>query len=118
MSCTDRYDWEINVGESVAWGLTIRDGSGNYYNLSGYNAKSQIRSFPQGDLILELSNSNGYLIIGPSTGRIDISIPPSGTSGLSPQSANYDLFIIATGNTYSEKIIHGKVDILPSITLI
>lgn len=117
MSCSNRYDWDINVGESVSWALIVKDETGAAYNLTGYGAKSQIRSYPNGDLILELSNTNGRLIVS-DTGRIDVSISPAATSGLQPQQAKYDLFIIQSGYGASEKLIHGDVSILSSITII
>ena len=85
-------------------------------NLAGYTAKMHIRSKPESKaLILELSTTNGRIVLNEATGSIRLFISDSDTASLSVcDKAVYDLELYNGGIT--TRILQGNVIISPEVT--
>ena len=85
-------------------------------NLAGYTAKMHIRSKPESKaLILELSTTNGRIVLNETTGSIRLFISASDTASLSVcDKAVYD-FELTTG-AITTRILQGNVIISPEVT--
>jgi len=85
-------------------------------NLAGYTAKMHIRSKPESKaLILELSTSNGRIVLNEATGSIRLSISSSDTASLSVcDKAVYDLELY--DGAVTTRILQGNVIISPEVT--
>ena len=85
-------------------------------NLSTYTAKMHIRSKPESKaLILELSTTNGRIILNETTGSIRLFISASDTAALSVcDKAVYDLEL--TTGAIETRILQGNVIISPAVT--
>ena len=85
-------------------------------DLSGYTAKMHIRSKPESKaLILELSTTNGRIVLNETTGSIRLFISASDTASLSIcDKAVYDLEL--TTGAITTRILQGNVIISPEVT--
>jgi len=85
-------------------------------NLAGYTAKMHIRSKPESKaLILELSTTNGRIVLNETTGSIRLFISASDTASLSVcDKAVYDLEL--TTGAITTRILQGNVIISPEVT--
>lgn len=88
--------------------LTIPGGAP--YNLTGCTAKMQIRH-PSGTLLVDLSTTNGLLLIeDPATGIIHRKIPATQTALIPADGGQYDMEITpATGVDDTFRIYKGAV---------
>jgi hypothetical protein len=83
-----------------------------------YTAKMQIRSKPESKaVILELSTTNGRIILNESTGSIRLFISAADTASLSVcDKAVYDLELYDSGSSTTTRILQGEVIISPEVT--
>jgi len=83
-----------------------------------YTAKMQIRSKPESKaVILELSTTNGRIILNETTGSIRLFISATDTALLSVcDKAVYDLELYDSGSTTTTRILQGNVIISPEVT--
>lgn len=114
MACTDEYNLDLVCGQTEARTFLIKDPDGTPWTLTGYNFESQIRDSPNSDLILDLGP---YLAQGTGIGEIDLNIPYTVTSGLAGQNANWDMFLVISGQS-TLRILSGPATITESITSI
>jgi hypothetical protein len=87
-------------------------------NLTGATAKMQLRSHPADDaplVLLELSTTNGGILIDTARGRCTFSIPAATTTVLLFTRAYYDLQLTDT-NGLSVTVLKGDVLIEPEFT--
>jgi hypothetical protein len=83
-------------------------------NLTGYTAKMQVRDI-SGNLIVELSTSNGKIVITPALGQIAMTLTATQTAALTVGNYNYDLNLTDTAsNVY--KILEGAFILKASVT--
>lgn len=85
-------------------------------NLAGYTAKMQIRSKPESKaLILELSTTNGRIVLNETTGSIRLLISATITATLSVcDKAVYDLFLY--NGDVKTPVLTGNVIIAETVT--
>jgi hypothetical protein len=85
-------------------------------DLSGYTAKMQVRSKPESKaVILELSTSNGRIVLNETTGSIRLFVAATDTENLSScKDAVYDLFLY-NGATKTP-VLKGNVIISETVT--
>jgi hypothetical protein len=91
--------------------------SGEYVvvDITNYTAKMQVRKDAGKPLIVELSTTNGRIIIDGPNGKISLLIPASITETLPPGIYKYDLELI--NNTgFVTRFIEGIFEIVGQIT--
>ena len=83
-----------------------------------YTAKMQIRSKPESKaVILELSTTNGRIVLNEATGSIRLFISDTDTASLSVcDNAVYDLELYDSGTSTTTRILQGNVIISPEVT--
>lgn len=83
-----------------------------------YTAKMQIRSKPESKaVILELSTTNGRIILNETTGSIRLFVSATDTALLSVcDKAVYDLELYDSGSGTTTRILQGNVIISPEVT--
>lgn len=86
-------------------------------DLTGYNARLQIREFHYSDnfiLGIDSSSSSANIYTGGSAGTIDIYIDPDTTEDFVPGSYVYDLEIYTSSNVY--RLVEGTFKITAEVT--
>ena len=125
-----KYSFTIEQGATVNFEIAYKDSSGNPINLTGYQARMQLRPDPgSSTLYLTLSSSldpcgTGLNMSGsgglkpPTSGAIGVFISAASSSQLSFDLASYDLEISSgSGNCYVvNRLLEGKVKLSKQIT--
>ena len=109
-----RYDFSIKQGSTFSKVLIYKDDDGVVINLTGYQAKMQLRESVNSNVLLELTTANGRLIITPLEGKIEMHLTPAETKALSFCKALYDLDIFTASNKYT--ILEGSVTLIKEVT--
>ena len=111
-----KYTVKLNQGETSSLIFPILDEFGAPVNVTGWTAKSQIRSAPGIPTVLyEWSATAGNLTVSGSS--VTLRVPAADSSGWTWTSAEYDLILIdLNGNVY--RIAEGPVQVDPATTLI
>lgn len=107
---------ELNIDQGTSFSSVITvndDDTGDPINLATYNAKSQIRSSyytqnPTAEFICTMSDS--------ANGNVQISLPASVTSNITPGRYVYDLVINTANNDIVIRVVEGTVTINPGVT--
>ena len=111
------YDLNLTRGSDFSVRLSVKDSGGAPYNLSGYSTSGVVKS--------KYSDVNSLLNLSPeivsgtagafyASGFIDIKVSGTLTTGIPITQAVYDVEIYS--GTYHEKVINGKMNILPEVT--
>lgn len=91
--------------------INVRDSQGDYLNLSGYYANSQIRKSYHSTTYTTM---NAY-ISNVSTGEITLTLTAANTANLDPGRQQFDVIITSTSNSIT-RIIEGPAIVTPGIT--
>lgn len=130
-----KYSFAIEQGSTVDFEIAYKDSNNNPIDLTGYQARMQIRPSKGSDSVyltlsssatppnsspadgtgLNMSGSNG--LNPPTSGTIGIFIAANSSSQLNFNEAVYDLEII-TGSTYPvvTRLIEGSVRLIKEVT--
>lgn len=85
-------------------------------DLTGYTAKMQVRATAaDSSIIVELSTTNSYITITPSTGTIELTIPASVTATVPVANAVYSLNMTSPDG-FVTRLLQGQVQVKASIT--
>ena len=97
---------------------TVTPGTpGDPYDLTGATARMQIRK-KAGDptVLVDASTENGKIVLGGTTGRVDIVLTDADTEALTVKTAAYDLKLaLADGTTH--RLLQGPVTVSPDVTV-
>lgn len=109
----------IEQGATWRHGLQVRQGVGAQapgMNLTGYTARMQLRNeLPAPAVLLELTNTNGRIVITPLTGELMLVLTATETAALSFDGAVYDLEIVSSGGEVT-RLLQGKVSLSLEVT--
>lgn len=95
-------------------GLTNSDGS--VFNLTGYDARMQIRStVTTATTLYELTVSNGRIELNAIAGQLRLNIPSAVTAAMTWRSGVYDLEIIS-GTSIVTRIMQGNATLSLEVT--
>jgi hypothetical protein len=84
-------------------------------DLTGYTALMQVRQFTDSSVTVELSTSNGKIVITPALGQIALTLTAAQTTAISANNYLYDLNLTSpSGNVY--KILQGAFTVVNSVT--
>ena len=121
----NKYNIEMNQGDTFSLNLTVKESNGALKSLSGYTARMQIRPSYQSNTVTEsLSTSNSEISINTSTSTISLVLPASRTAnihvdldnGLPPRTKYvYDLELI-DGSSNVSKLVYGEVSVYGEVT--
>ena len=107
-----RYDLVIDQGSDFAIEFTVAQ-SGVAKNLNGYSARAQLRPSKSSST---LSASFTCSIPQPTTGKINMILGNSATSGLTAGRYYYDLEIFTSSDTLVNRLLYGEVTLTQEVT--
>jgi hypothetical protein len=122
-----KYSFTIEQGATVDFEIAYKDSSGNPIDLTGYQARMQLRPGPGSNtLYISLSSSlaadgTGLNLSGsgglkpPTSGTIGVYISAVSSSQLSFDLASYDLELASSDGTVT-RILEGKVKLSQEVT--
>lgn len=72
---------DLSMDQGTTWNPTfiLRNPDKSYFNLTGYEARLQVRTSFDGDAVLSLTTTNGKLVVQ-ANGRIMLNVLPTDTS--------------------------------------
>jgi hypothetical protein len=88
---------------------------GDPVNLNGYSARMQVRpEIESGDVMVELTTENGYIVLGGEDGTINLNIPADVTATIETD-GRYDLEIYNVDGTVY-RVLKGSFVVCPEVT--
>ena len=119
MSCctsSDVYNITTTQRDTFSRVLTWTNNAKVPHNLTGYTAKMQVRSSAESDIVLlELSTTNGYIVLGGTAGTITLTVPAANMSIISAGQYEYDLELVSP-NGQKTTIVEGNFKIKAQVT--
>jgi hypothetical protein len=85
-------------------------------DLTGYEAKMQVRKAPGSPVILELSTANTRITLGGTQGLINLVVPANATLTLPVGKYKYDLDL-TDANGFVTRFVQGNFEIVATITV-
>lgn len=111
-----QYDFQIEQGATLLKPVVWKDGAGAAVNLTGYTAKMQVRqSASAADVLLELSTTNGNLVLTPLTGTVTMVFSATTTAAITWRRGKYDLELTSSDGTVT-RLIEGEITVSREIT--
>lgn len=95
-------EYNITAYRGITWQLliTYRDENGQGIDLTGYQAKMQVRVNKYAtDVIVELSDGNGITLNSPATGDLSLILTDVQTNAIAAGDYEYDLILTDTAAT-------------------
>ena len=111
------YDLNIIRGSDFSVRLNVKDSNGGAYNLSGYSVSGVAKyRYSSSNPLIDLSPVIVSGVNGASyvNGMIDVNVFGTATTGVPIVQGVYDIEIYK--GSYHEKVIHGKLNVLPEVT--
>lgn len=109
------YDILCDQGALLTRSFSLLTASGIATPLAGFSARMQLRSRPLESMTLELSTSNGRLVLNDTLGLVMIRLPGAVTSVVPAGKFDYDLFVYdPTGE--ATKLVYGTFNLRAQIT--
>lgn len=106
----------IEKGATYRHTLIWKDSTGNVINLTGCQAKLQVReSITSGNVLLELSTTNGGIIITPLLGKIELYLASAASTSLDGTGGVYDLEVYFSNGDVT-RLIEGKISFKDEVT--
>ena len=106
----EKYDFAMHRGATFHKIMRIKK-NGEPLDLTGYDAKCQVRTHPDGgELLAEME-----CVVSPLAGRVDLLIPSSVTSGFESGIYAWDIRLTSPASI-AEYYLGGKFTVLPSVT--
>lgn len=116
-----RYDLLLEQGSVFTLDLIYKDGSGAPIDLTGYQARMQIRqkySSPD-PAALTFSTEDGSIVLGGEAGTIHVEASAEATAGVTIKTGVFDLELIPpSGVDDTFRLIEGAVTISKEVTRI
>lgn len=110
---------ELEIEEGADWTdeLLVVDANGDPIDLTGYTAESDIkRSIDDADALIEMSTTNGRIVITPLTGSVMRVLTAAETTGLVWRVAVHDLKLISAAGTVT-RVASGPVTYSRQVTV-
>lgn len=116
MATAGVYNFTIDQDSTYTVTLVYNDGNGNPIDLTGYEAKMQLREkYDSPTAALTLTTGGGGIVITGPTGTIDITATDEQTATLDPIFYVYDLDLKLGG--VITRLIQGQVTVRPRVTI-
>lgn len=111
-----KYTIQIEPGATFELPLQFLDANSVPINLTGYTARMQVRPAPGGTLILDLTTSNGKIVITDAAqGKLKLLVEASETNSVPPGVYRYDLELQSPANVVT-RYLEGQVRVKEQIT--
>lgn len=105
----------IDQGATFSSDITVKDASGNAFNLTGYTAEAKMA---KGYASTRTRTTITSTISGdPTTGTVALSLTPVQTAALdAPERYVYDVEITQTSSGTVTRVIEGIITVRPNVT--
>jgi len=107
-----RYDLVIDQGSDFAIELTVKENE-TVKNLSGYNARAQIRPTKSSST---LSGTFVCSIAAGTDGKVQMTLPNATSNGIAAGNYQYDLEIFTSSDLIVTKLLYGEVVLNQGVT--
>jgi len=116
MALGNTFDITINQGATFELTLTWEDSSGTAINLTGYQARMQVReTYSSSSTIVNITQASG-ITLGGAAGTVAILISATDTAALTaPFSGVYDLELVSGAGVVT-RVIQGAATVTPEVT--
>lgn len=121
---SNKYDIDMNQGDTFALNLTVKEANGALKNLTDYTARMQIRSsYDAANPSESLSTANGEISINTISSTISLNLPATRTAAMKVELVNgkpprsfyvYDLELVHGENV--SKLIYGNITLYGEVT--
>jgi len=114
-----KFDIEIEQGSVFVLDLIYKDGQGSPIDLTGYQARMQVRAkYASPDPpALDLSTAAGSIVLGGAAGTIQAKATAEMTAGLTIKRGVYDLELVPpSGEDDAFRLTEGVVTVTPEVT--
>ena len=109
------YNFTVEQGATWSRDLTIKNPDNTVMNLTGYSARMQVRKdVDASSPLVELSTTNGQIVITPLLGKLTLSLSATQTASLS-KGGVYDLEIVSGGGEVT-RVIEGQFILKKNVT--
>ena len=110
------YNFTIEQGATLDRTFIYKDGDGDPLDLTGFTARMHLRSRASAaTTLLELTTTNGRIVITGATGTIRLVAPASVTAALNFNTAVYDLEIESAVGTVT-RLLQGTIELSKEVT--
>ncbi|OZI17919.1 hypothetical protein [Bordetella genomosp. 7] len=109
------YDLHIDQGATFRLLFTWKDSEGEPVDLSGCEARMQMRYIHPDDLVLSLSTGDGDIVLGGTAGTVELKLEPERTAPLTQLTGAYDLEIVYQGGDIV-RLLQGRWFISREVT--
>lgn len=108
-------NYNITTPSNATFSLLLNylDASGNTVNLTGYQGKMQV--LDHGTPVIELTTTNGMIVLGSTNPNITLTIPVSTVATLTCPNGLYDLVLVSPGGIQTA-LLAGTFVIVQGIT--
>lgn len=107
----------ITIDQGTDWSevYRLRDGNKELVDLSGYTARMQIRrDYDATAVMVELTTSNGRIVLGGEEGTITLSLDAATTAGIT-RAGVYDIELVSPGGQVYRPL-RGDVNLRREVT--
>lgn len=109
------YHIKIDQGSTFSLLITYKDSEQNVIDLSGYDARMQLRRNHDDDTaLIELTVTNGRIVLGGAAGTVQLTIAAGDTAALPAVEGVYDLELVS--GSIVDKLLSGTFTIAPEVT--
>lgn len=110
------YNIVIEQGATFQLNLTWKDADGNPINLTGYDARMQVRKrYTSTTPMLSFSVTGGEIVLGGAAGTIAITGAATVTDDITDKYGVWDLELISGGGIVY-RLLEGSAEIRPEVT--
>jgi len=110
-----RFDFECEQGATFTRNIILKDSSGSVIDITGATADMQVRETVQAtSIIVELSTSNGRIVVDGPNGQLTLTIAASDTASITI-SGVYDIKVTYVSGTIDRRL-EGEFVLDPQVT--
>ncbi|CAB4130887.1 hypothetical protein UFOVP121_42 [uncultured Caudovirales phage] len=110
------YDITIEQGATFTLSLVWKDSAGTPIDLTGWQARMQVRPAYHSDVVfLSLSSPSGGITLGGTAGTIEVVGSAAATAAIDGRKAVYDIELVAPGGAVT-RLLQGAAVISPEVT--
>lgn len=110
------YSFTLDAGTDSTIVFAYKDSTGAAINLTGFSAKMQLRPNPGGTVGLELSTTNGKVVLGGAAGTVTVTFGHVDTTSLTLPTYVYDLEL-TDGSSNVTRLVQGTITVDPEVTV-
>lgn len=110
------HDITIEIGATFLLNVTWKDSNGDPIDLTGYDARMQVRKkYSSATALISATTGNGKITLGGAAGTIAVELVPTDSEDITDKYGVYDIELIAP-NARVYRLLKGVVTFDPEVT--